>query len=170
MTPSTYNWRMSTRLLNASDRPILRRATLANMNWCGPRFSFADLDRSDELAHYYSDFPTGDDFGMLDEAGGSIRAVAWLVFFSAEHPGYGFVEEAIPELSITTFEGFRGQGLGSELLQKLIAAAAVRGLPGISLSVEDGNRARSLYSRLGFQIVGRSGDSDTMLLRLPRPE
>lgn len=137
------------------------------MNWCGPRFSFADLDQTEELAHYYSNFPTGNDFGMLDETGGDIRVVAWLVFFSAEHPGYGFVEEATPELSITTFEGFRGQGIGSELLQKLIAAAAVRGLPGISLSVEDGNRARSLYSRLGFQVVGRSGCSDTMLFRLP---
>ncbi|MBH0130163.1 GNAT family N-acetyltransferase [Salinibacterium sp. NK8237] len=160
---------MSTRLLKESDRPVLREATLANMNWCGPRFSFADLDQSEELAHYYSAFPTGNDFGMLDEYDGKVRAVAWLVFFSAEHPGYGFVEETIPELSITTFEGFRGQGIGSELLQKLIAAAAVRGLPAISLSVEDGNPVRSLYSRLGFQIVGRSGDSDTMLLRLQHP-
>ncbi|QYH35150.1 GNAT family N-acetyltransferase [Salinibacterium sp. M195] len=161
---------MSIRQLKEFDRPLLREATLANMNWCGPRFSFADLDRSDELAHYYADFPTGNDFGMLDETGGNVRAVAWLVFFSAEHPGYGFVEEIIPELSITTFDGFRGRGIGARLLRELIAAASERGIPGISLSVEDGNRARSLYSRLGFQVVGRSGDSDTMLLRLQRPE
>ncbi|MBH0023041.1 GNAT family N-acetyltransferase [Salinibacterium sp. SWN248] len=159
---------MPIRLLNASDRPLLREATLANMNWCGSRFSFDDLDQSAELAHYYSDFPGENDFGMLDEAGGVARAVAWLVFFSAEHPGYGFIEAATPELSITTFEGFRGQGVGSALLEQLIAEAAARSVPGISLSVEDGNQARSLYARLGFQVVGRSGDSDTMLLRLPR--
>jgi hypothetical protein len=111
---------MSTRFLNASDRPLLREATLANMNWCGLRFSFNDLDQSAELAHYYSTFPDSHDFGMLEENNGEVRAAA-------------------------------------------------RGLPGISLSVEDGNRARSLYSRLGFQVVGRSGNSDTMLLRLPRP-
>ena len=157
---------MATRLLNESDRPLLRQATLANMNWSGPRFTFDDLDQSKDLAHYYSDFPREDDFGMLDEAAGDVRAVAWLVFFSAEHPGYGFVEETIPELSITTFDGFRGQGIGERLLREVIAAAVERGMPGISLSVEDGNRARSLYSRSGFQVVGRSGDSDTMLLRL----
>lgn len=156
---------MATRLLTASDRPLLRQATLANMNWCGPRFTFDDLDQSKELAHYYADFPRGDDVGMLDEAAGDVRAVAWLVFFSAERPGYGFVDDTIPELSITTFDGFRGQGIGEHLLREVIAAAAERGMPGISLSVEDGNRARSLYSRLGFQPVGRSGDSDTMLLR-----
>ncbi|WP_026037582.1 GNAT family N-acetyltransferase [Salinibacterium sp. PAMC 21357] len=158
---------MPTRLLTEADRPLLREATLANMNWCGPRFSFDDLDQSAELAHYYSGFPSGTDFGMLDEADGVTRAVAWLVFFSAEHPGYGFVDAAIPELSITTFEGFRGQGVGSGLLEQLLAEATARGVAGISLSVEDGNHARSLYSRLGFQVVGRSGDSDTMLLRLP---
>ncbi|MBH0116630.1 GNAT family N-acetyltransferase [Salinibacterium sp. NG253] len=157
---------MSIRWLTASDRPLLRAATLANMNWCGLRFTFDDLDQSEDLAHYYSDFPREDDFGMLDEAAGDVRAVAWLVFFSAEHPGYGFVEETIPELSITTFDGFRVQGIGERLLRGIIAAAAERGMPGISLSVEDGNRARSLYSRSGFQVVGRSGDSDTMLLRL----
>ncbi|MBH0082321.1 GNAT family N-acetyltransferase [Salinibacterium sp. SWN167] len=159
---------MPTRLLNASDRPLLREATLANMNWCGPRFGFDDLDQSAELAHYYSGFPSETDFGMLDEADGVARAVAWLVFFPAEHPGYGFVDAAIPELSITTFEGFRGQGIGSALLEQLLAEATARGVAGISLSVEDGNHARSLYSRFGFQVVGRSGGSDTMLLRLPR--
>lgn len=36
--------------------------------------------------------------------------------------------------------------------------------PAISLSVEDGNRARVLYERLGFVKVGRNGGSDTLLL------
>jgi ribosomal protein S18 acetylase RimI-like enzyme len=37
----------------------------------------------------------------------------------------------------------------------------------VSLSVEDGNRARRLYERAGFVVVGRSGTSDTMLVHLP---
>ncbi|MDF2575580.1 MAG: family N-acetyltransferase, partial [Agromyces sp.] len=41
-----------------------------------------------------------------------------------------------------------------------------RGLVGISLSVEDGNRARHLYERAGFRVVGRNGNADTMLLEL----
>jgi len=103
---------MSTRLLDPSDRPLLMRATLANMNWCGPRFSFNDLDQAEELAHYYCNFPTGNDFGMLEEHNGEVRAVAWLVFFSAEHPGYGFVDAAIPELSIAALRGFVAEASG----------------------------------------------------------
>jgi hypothetical protein len=38
----------------------------------------------------------------------------------------------------------------------------------ISLSVEDGNRARQLYLAAGFTTVGRSGTSETMVLDLQR--
>jgi len=48
------------------------------------------------------------------------------------------------------------------------AEVAARSIPAISLSVEDGNRARALYERLGFRTVGRNGGSDTLLLELPR--
>lgn len=50
----------------------------------------------------------------------------------------------------------------------LRAEAAARSIPAISLSVEDGNRARALYERLGFRKIGRNGGSDTLLLELPR--
>ena len=52
------------------------------------------------------------------------------------------------------------------MLDAVVAEAQRRALPGISLSVEDGNRARHLYERAGFRVVGRNGGSDTMLLRL----
>ena len=44
--------------------------------------------------------------------------------------------------------------------------ATERRHPAVSLSVEDGNRARALYERAGFTVVGRNGGSDTMLLAL----
>ena len=45
-----------------------------------------------------------------------------------------------------------------------------RDLTGLSLSVEDGNdRARALYESYGFVVVGREGNSDTMLLALRAP-
>ncbi|WP_141990606.1 hypothetical protein [Rhodoglobus vestalii] len=60
---------------------------------------------------------------MLEERDDEIRAVAWLVFFSAEPP-VRVRRGDNPELSITTFDGFRGQGIGAKFLRKLIVATA----------------------------------------------
>ena len=47
----------------------------------------------------------------------------------------------------------------------VVDLARRRRLAGLSLSVEDGNPARRLYERFGFEVVGRTGGSDTMLRR-----
>lgn len=157
---------MTVRFLSSADRPLLREATLANMNWSGPRFTFDDVDAAHEISHYFSTFPSGRDFGLAHHNGDIVNAVAWLVFLPAEDPGYGFVDPETPELSLTTFAGSRGQGIGSALLQQLIAEARRRRISGISLSVEDGNAARRIYERAGFHVVGRNGGSETMYLSL----
>lgn len=157
---------MPTRALTEADRGLLREATLANMNWNGQRFTVDDVDASPALSHYFTSFPSNRDYGLAHEEDDVVTSVAWLVFLPHADPGYGFVSDEIPELSITTFEGFRGRGFGTALLTELISEARRRGLVGISLSVEDGNPARGLYERLGFVRVGRNGGSDTMLLAL----
>lgn len=157
---------MTIRPLSSADRLLLREATLSNMNWNGPSFTFDDVDASHEISHYFTSFPSGRDFGLAQQDEDAVRAVAWLVFLPDEDPGYGFVDAETPELCITTFADFRGQGIGSALLAELISQARRRGLAGISLSVEDGNDARRIYERAGFNVVGRNGSSDTMLLSL----
>jgi ribosomal protein S18 acetylase RimI-like enzyme len=84
----------------------------------------------------------------------------------ADDPGYGFVAADVPEITIAIRAAHRGRGLGGALLDAVLTQARERGLRAVSLSVEDGNRARRLYERAGFVVVGRSGTSDTMLLDL----
>lgn len=157
---------MTIRPLSSADRPLLREATLANMNWNGEKFTFHDVDAAHAISHYFTNFPSGRDFGLAHHDEDVIRAVAWLVFLPVEDPGYGFVDEETPELSIMTFTGSRGQGIGSTLLSEIINEARRRDITGISLSVEDGNDARRIYERAGFDVVGRNGSSDTMFLSL----
>lgn len=52
-------------------------------------------------------------------------------------------------------------------MERVISQGISQGLRAISLSVEDGNRARVLYERLAFRKGGRNGGSDTLLLELP---
>lgn len=89
--------------------------------------------------------------------------------FPESDPGYGFVDSATPELSMGVLQAWRGRGVGSRLLDALIAAAREQGLASLSLSVEPDNYARRRYERVGFWQVDEASGSLSMLLRLRRP-
>ncbi|WP_081985029.1 GNAT family N-acetyltransferase [Curtobacterium sp. MR_MD2014] len=149
----------------ADDTGLLRHATLAAMNWKAPSSVDADLDRP-EFAHYFVGFDPARDHGVVAVDGEGPVGVAWARFLPADDPGYGFVAEDVPELTMAVEARGRGRGIGTALLARLLDAGRAAGWPGVSLSVEDGNTgARIAYERAGFRTVGRNGDSDTMLVR-----
>ena len=88
---------------------------------------------------------------------------AWYRLFTAARPGYGFVDEETPELSIAVVPSRRGRGLGRELLEGLLAEARREGFPALSLSVERDNPSIKLYERHGFKTVRE--DADTVIMR-----
>ncbi len=59
-------------------------------------------------------------------------------------------------MDIALAPGFRGRGIGTELLGSLIAEADASGRK-LSIHVEAVNPARSLYERLGFHPAGEHG-------------
>jgi len=60
------------------------------------------------------------------------------------------------QLGIAVLKEFWGQGIGGEVLKKLLEAAPEMGYTQAELSVADGNdRARALYGRFGFREMGR---------------
>ncbi len=90
---------------------------------------------------------------------------AWLRLLKADERGYGYVDDDTPELGVAVVPGYRGQGVGSALLERLLEAAAAR-YRSVSLSVSEDNPAAKLYERLGFKLVGSEGTALTMLKRL----
>lgn len=131
----------------------------------GPCGDVDDVMREPELAHYVAGWPQPGDLGVVAEYEHPVGA-AWLRFFSASDPGYGFVDAATPEVSMGVVQEWRGRGVGARLLDALVDAAREAGLVTLSLSVESDNYARRLYERHGFRQVGLVGGSLTMLLRL----
>ena len=87
---------------------------------------------------------------------------AWFRLFKSDNAGYGFVDEETPELSIAIVQSKRGTGLGSELLDALLARARADGYHAISLSVEEDSPAVGLYERHGFARVGTDDGALTM--------
>ena len=91
---------------------------------------------------------------------------AWYRLFEEEEPGYGFVDESTPELTIAVVPSRRGRGLGEELLTALLEQARSEGYGRISLSVEPDNPALHLYEQHGFTKVGERGGSWVMRAEL----
>ncbi|MGR2753742.1 N-acetyltransferase family protein [Agromyces arachidis] len=157
---------VSLRDAGPEDRALLARATLENVNWVSERFTMGDVMSERRFSHYFTGFPAGDDLGIVAMRGRDPIGVAWLVGLTADDPGYGYVSDDVPEFSIWVRSDERGAGLGGRLVDAVLERAADRGLPGVSLSVETGNRARHLYSRKGFTELRRS-DHDVVMLWRP---
>jgi ribosomal protein S18 acetylase RimI-like enzyme len=113
------------------------------------------------IARYVEAWGTRDgDRGALATADGQSVGAAWVRRFGATEPGYGFVDETIPELTIAVRDTHRGRGIGTSLLRHLQDA-----LPAISLSCDPTNPAWRLYARMGFRAV--SGGRTMLWRRTP---
>ena len=86
---------------------------------------------------------------------------AWLRLLSGDQRGYGYVDDATPELTIAVVPECRGKGVGTRLLSHLLATAESC-YSSLSLSVLTDNPALRLYERLGFETVGTCGRSLVM--------
>src|SRR5207248_11613598 len=91
---------------------------------------------------------------------------AWYRLFKGETPGYGFVDEDTPELTIAVVPSRRGRGLGEQLLSALLERARGESYGGVSLSVEPDNPALHLYDKHGFAKVGERGGAWVMRAQL----
>ena len=150
---------MLLRPITGADVPFLERMFVAAADWNPATAKGAEHWRVDPMMEKYVGAWRDSDFGFLAEDDGRPVGAVWMRYFTAAHPGYGFVDEQTPELSIGVHEDVRGQGVGRALMGAAIGAAPDR----LSLSVEDGNRAIHLYESFGFVPVGREGNSTTML-------
>ncbi|HEU4840863.1 MAG TPA: GNAT family N-acetyltransferase [Ilumatobacteraceae bacterium] len=111
------------------------------------------------IARYVEGFGRAGDRGVVaEDADGRAIGAAWVRRFTAEAPGYGFVDAATPELTVAVIPARRGAGVGAAML-----AALLHDVGRCSLSVDQRNAATHLYRRLGFDVVRRDGHSLTML-------
>jgi RsiW-degrading membrane proteinase PrsW (M82 family)/GNAT superfamily N-acetyltransferase len=172
-------WRSVSRRANRVAQQSVRHATPADLpfltamlaeaaNWDGQRpVTAANVSQDPNAWRYLDGWQRPTDFGVVSMDGATPTGGAWARFLTRADAGYGYVDDAIPELTLAVAGGARRRGLGTELLAGLIESARELDLPGLSLSVEDGNAAaRTIYERAGFTVVGRNGNSDTLLLRL----
>jgi ribosomal protein S18 acetylase RimI-like enzyme len=130
-----------------------REDELAHVPWDGAaKRAFVEQQFSAQDAHYRANYP-GATLDVVEVDG---RPAGRLYVYR----GRGDIRI----MDIVLAPEFRGRGIGTALLDDLIAEAEASGRK-LSIHVEMNNPARTLYDRLGFRPVGEHG----VYLLLERP-
>jgi len=105
-----------------------------------------------DIRRYLQDWgqPHDSGFVALDHVTSNRIAAVWLRPLIGDQKGYGYVDDATPELTVAVVPEYRGKGIGTRLLSHLLRTTESR-YPSLSLSVSPDNPALRLYNRLGFE-------------------
>jgi ribosomal protein S18 acetylase RimI-like enzyme len=142
------------------DQPTIERMGRLAADWRGTGY---EGRLPAEIARYIVGFGRDGDAGVVAELDGDPVGAAWYRLLAGADPGYGFVAEDIPELSVAVDARHRRVGVGRRLLEALLERARADGVVRVSLSVEFDNPAVRLYESLGFETVSVNGGAWTMV-------
>ena len=121
-------------------------------------------DTERPVYRYVQNWGRKGDAGVLALEGPHEYGAAWYRLFTESEPGFGFVDEETPELTIAVVPSHRGHGTGAELLEALLEQARADGFSRISLSAELGQTG--FYEKHGFRELGREDGTVTMVADL----
>ena len=125
-----------------------------------PDRSIIDLP---ELQIYVENFGKNDsDRCLTAEADGKILGAVWARIMN----DYGHIDENTPSLAISLYPEYRGQGIGTDLMRRMISLLRNMGFQQASLSVQKANYAVRMYQKLGFRVYRENEEEYIMLIRL----
>lgn len=116
-----------------------------------------------ELRLYYEDFGSGRaDHCIVAEDNGQVIGAVW----SRIMDDYGHIDGDTPSLAISLYSEYRGRGIGSALLAKMLDKLKELGYRSVSLAVQKENYALRMYKKAGFTVVSENPEEYIMVCRL----
>lgn len=115
-----------------------------------------------ELQVYVADFGRKDDCCLVAEADGKIIGAVWTRIMN----DYGHIDDATPSFAISLYQNFRGQGIGTALMERMLSLLKERGYQKASLSVQKANYAYKLYLKVGFTVADENEEEYIMVCDL----
>lgn len=113
-----------------------------------------------ELQVYVSDFgKEKDDICFLAEVNNKIIGAVWVRVMN----DYGHVEDGVPSFAISLYKEYRGYGIGTALMKRMLCELQKRGYKKTSLSVQKANYAVQMYLNVGFDIIEETEEEYIML-------
>jgi GNAT superfamily N-acetyltransferase len=120
------------------------------------------LDATIPVARYIDGWGRPGDTALLAVEGGHRIGAGWFRLFRESAPGYGFVDDQTPELTIVVVPSRQGRGIGQLLLRGLVERAQADAFRALSVSVEKSYPEVDIYAAAGFERVAEDGHALTM--------
>jgi ribosomal protein S18 acetylase RimI-like enzyme len=119
--------------------------------------------KNEDLQVYVRDFRLlPDDKCLVAEADTKIVGAVWCRIMN----DYGHIDDDTPSLAISLYKEYRNQGIGTELLRRMILLLRQSGYKRVSLSVQKANYAARMYLNAGFKVVNENPEEYIMALDL----
>ena len=148
-----------------ADLPFLRRMLYEAAYWRDDpqRPPLDDALAVPEVAVYLEGWGRPGDVGLVAHVAAGPAGAVWVRRFDRHQHGYGYLDAHTPELTLAVAQPYRRQGIGGQLVARLLADPRLRGTSRVSLSVEADNPAVTLYEHAGFEVVEEDGGAMTMV-------
>ena len=116
-----------------------------------------------ELQVYVEDFGNQkDDICFLAEVEHTVVGAVWVRVMD----DYGHVEDGVPSFAISLYKEYRGYGIGTQLMKRMLTELKQRRYEKASLSVQKENYAVNMYLNVGFEIIEEKEEEYLMICRL----
>ena len=121
------------------------------------------ITEQEDLQVYIRDFGRHpDDHCLVAEIDGRIVGAVWVRLMN----DYGHVDDDTPSLAISLYKDYRNQGIGTELLQRMLNLLRDKGYHQVYLSVQKANYALWMYRKAGFKVIADRGEEVLMVCQL----
>lgn len=116
-----------------------------------------------ELQVYVADFgKEKDDICFLAEVEGKVVGAVWVRVMN----DYGHIEDGVPSFAISLYKEYRGYGIGTALMRRMLCELKQRGYEKASLSVQKANYAVQMYLKVGFEVLNEHEEEYIMVCNL----
>ncbi len=113
-----------------------------------------------ELQVYVENFGNkAGDICFVAETDGLVVGAVWVRIMD----DYGHVDDEPPSFAISLLKEYRGFGIGTKLMKKMLTELKVCGYKQASLAVQKQNYAVRMYKKTGFQIVDENEEEYIMV-------
>lgn len=121
-----------------------------------------EIINAPELQVYVADFGKKDDICFVAESSGQVIGAVWVRIMD----DYGHIEDGVPSFAISLYKEYRGLGIGTALMRRMLLELGRRGYPKASLAVQKANYAVKMYQKVGFEIVDENEEEFIMVCNM----